>query len=56
MEQLEKTVLERSKEGKIACKEALKIAESLSVSPAEVGQECNRLKIKIAGCQLGCFK
>lgn len=55
MEQLEKAVLERSKENRITCKEAFEIAETLSVSPAQVGKECDRLKIKISGCQLGCF-
>ena len=55
MEQLEKTLLEKSKENRITCKDALEIAETLSVSPAQVGEECDRLKIKISGCQLGCF-
>ena len=40
----------------IACKEALNIANSLKISPTEVGEELNRINVKIKGCQLGCFK
>lgn len=42
-------------EGKITCKDALKIANEAGVSPSEVGKEINNMKIKIKGCQLGCF-
>ncbi len=43
-------------EKKISCAAALKIANDLKVSPAEIGKELNRLNIKINGCQLGCFQ
>ncbi|MDI3279962.1 MAG: hypothetical protein QJR13_01130 [Bacillota bacterium] len=46
---------QRAVEGRIACREALKLAEELGVPPLQVGREANRLKIKIKGCQLGCF-
>jgi hypothetical protein len=49
-------VEKRAREGRISCKEALKLANELGVSPAEVGRAADELKIKIAGCQLGCFK
>ena len=41
--------------GKLPCAVAFKIAEELKVSPRKVGDMANRLKIKIAACQLGCF-
>jgi hypothetical protein len=41
--------------GKLPCPVAFKIAKKLKISPKEVGDAANRLKIKIAGCQLGCF-
>lgn len=41
--------------GKLPCATAFKIAKQLGVSPKEVGEACNRLKVKIASCQLGCF-
>lgn len=54
------TVLERireeSREGRLSCRKALELAESLGVTPAEVGEAADQLRIKIAACQLGCFK
>jgi hypothetical protein len=42
-------------DGKLPCPAAFKIAKELKVGPKEVGEACNRLKIKIRSCQLGCF-
>ncbi len=42
-------------EGKLPCPVAFKIAKEMKVGPKEVGEACNRLKIKIRSCQLGCF-
>ena len=55
-EQLEKIVTEKSKDGKIACKIALTLANELNVAPKVIGDACNRAKIRIANCQLGCFR
>ena len=41
--------------GKLPCTTALKIAKELNVNPKKVGDTANKLNIKIAGCQLGCF-
>jgi hypothetical protein len=41
--------------GKLPCAVAFQIARKLKVSPRQVGDAANRLKIKIASCQLGCF-
>ena len=41
--------------GKLPCAVAFQIAKKLKVSPKEVGDAANRLKIKISSCQLGCF-
>lgn len=49
-------VQEKAKDGKLACRVAFQIAEELGVPPRQVGTTANELKIKIAGCQLGCFK
>ncbi|NLG33240.1 MAG: hypothetical protein GX550_06935 [Syntrophomonadaceae bacterium] len=54
-EMLISVLKERSKEGKISCTVARQIAEAIKVPPQEVGELCNELKIKIAGCELGCF-
>lgn len=45
----------QAKDGKISCRQALKIAEEEDISPKLVGETLNELKIKIMGCQLGCF-
>jgi hypothetical protein len=60
METMKATVLERvreeSREGRLSCRKALELAAALGVSSAEVGQAADHLKIKIAACQLGCFR
>ncbi|HNQ63198.1 MAG TPA: hypothetical protein PLX88_01165 [Syntrophorhabdaceae bacterium] len=43
------------KDGKISCRQALKIAEEENVPSKKIGELINELKIKIMGCQLGCF-
>lgn len=50
------SVKKRSRNGKLACATALKLAEELKVSPKRIGQAANELGIKIRACQLGCFK
>jgi hypothetical protein len=37
------------------CVQAFEISAKLNVAVADVGKACNRLKIKIRHCQLGCF-
>ncbi len=44
-----------TKNGKISCKQAMKVAEEEGVSTREIGNLLNELKIKVMGCQLGCF-
>ncbi len=39
----------------LPCKKAFSIASEVGVPIAEVGRICNEIKIKIVGCQLGCF-
>jgi hypothetical protein len=39
----------------LACAKAFKLAADAGVPPADVGRICNEEKIKIVGCQLGCF-
>ncbi|HME43727.1 MAG TPA: hypothetical protein VKF36_11615 [Syntrophorhabdales bacterium] len=44
-----------SKDGKISCKQALKLAEEEGISSRDLGNMLNELKVKVMGCQLGCF-
>ena len=48
-------IKEVAKEGKIPCAVAMKIAAEHKISNKQMGNLLNRLKIKIAQCQLGCF-
>ena len=48
-------IKKQTKDGKIACKQALRIAEEESVPPKDLGSLLNELKVKVANCQLGCF-
>jgi hypothetical protein len=40
----------------ITCPQAFAIAEKAKVSRGAVGAYCSKNRIKIRGCQLGCFK
>lgn len=40
---------------RLTCKDAWRLAEELDVSPRDIGNAADELKIKICDCQLGCF-
>jgi hypothetical protein len=42
-------------DGKLPCAVAFQIAQELKVSPKEVGETANKLKLKVCKCQLGLF-
>ena len=44
-----------SKNGKVSCRAAHKVARDLEVSVREVGKLINTLNLKIIACELGCF-
>ena len=54
-EKLTQKVKSLSKDGKISCKQSLKLAEEEGISSRELGELLNELKVKVMGCQLGCF-
>jgi hypothetical protein len=54
--EVEQAVRERAKEGRLACREAFALANELGVAPGRIGEAANATAVKIAGCQLGCFK
>jgi len=41
---------------KLACASAFKIAEEHGARLKDIGQVCDDNKVRITGCQLGCFK
>jgi len=40
---------------RLTCAAALSIAAGLDVEAAQIGRICDQQKIRICGCQLGCF-
>jgi hypothetical protein len=58
-EKLTDAVLEQVRqeggEKRLTCAEAFELARKLDVEIFEIGRICNREKIKIRKCQLGCF-
>ncbi len=40
----------------LTCKKAFELAETYDLKLSDVGTVCNQEKIRISGCQLGCFK
>jgi len=54
-ESLIEKIKSESKSGKISCRQALKLASEMDVSPKQLGDLLNEIGIKVATCQLGCF-
>jgi hypothetical protein len=48
-------VKKQTEDGKMACKQAQRIADEEGIPYKVMGTLLNELKIKIANCQLGCF-
>ncbi len=53
---LEESIKSSLTNGKLTCAAALKIARDQKIPANQVGDAANELKIRIASCQLGCFK
>jgi len=54
-EQILAIIRENLKEGKLYCEQAHEIAARHNIKLWEIGRVCDENKIKIKGCQLGCF-
>jgi hypothetical protein len=55
-EKIKKALQEAGIGEMITCGQAFAAAEKADVSRDDVGEYCTRNRIKIRGCQLGCFK
>lgn len=55
-EKIRKALQEAGIEGTITCGQAFAVADKASVTRDVLGEYCNTHRIKIRGCQLGCFK
>lgn len=54
-EKIKEYILREASGGKLPCRKAFTIAGELDCPPAVIGEMCDELKVKISGCQLGCF-
>ena len=52
---LESLINKAARGGRITCARLRKIAEETGVSYKRAGKTADELKIKIKGCDLGCF-
>ncbi len=48
-------IIKKAVNNRLPCAAARRIAEELSVPYKEVGRTADELKVKITGCELGCF-
>lgn len=55
-EKLEAAIKNKLEDGRLPCAKAFEIAKEQKVSRQQVGEICNRARIKISRCQLGCFE
>jgi hypothetical protein len=53
--ELDTKIQESLVNGKLPCPAAFRIASEFKITTKEIGDACNRLKIKVCSCQLGCF-
>lgn len=53
--ELEEKIAASLVDGKLSCAVAFKIARELKVSIRQVGETADKLGVRIAKCQLGCF-
>jgi hypothetical protein len=53
---IEKMFKEAGIEKEITCPQAFVLAEKHKIAKKDISEYCNSHKIKIRGCQLGCFK
>lgn len=52
---LECALVAASRSARIPCATIFRIAAAQGVPVAEAGQAVQRLRIKVSGCQMGCF-
>jgi hypothetical protein len=48
-------IRENLQDGKLNCEKAYRLAAAHGIKLWQIGQICEEEKIKITGCQLGCF-
>jgi hypothetical protein len=55
IERVKEEIEQAADDRRLSCEEARALAERLGISYAEMGKACDELKVKLYGCELGCF-
>ena len=53
---MRKRFLEIAEDGRITCKDCLRLARELDIPTREIAPALAGMNIKITSCQLGCFE
>lgn len=53
--QLQQAIRDSLEDGRLPCAKAFQIARDLKVPLHKIGDVCDRLRIKVSRCRLGCF-
>ena len=54
-DRIAEAIQERTREGKLSCGAAFRIAEELAINPLKVGEMADELGVRLYHCQLGLF-
>jgi hypothetical protein len=54
-EEIMEKVMKVAEDSRISCKDAWDLAQQAGIENKEMGELLDKFKIKIFGCQLGCF-
>ena len=55
-EKLREAIRDLADGGKATCMDLLELAQRTNTSPGHVGKLCDEMGIRVAACQLGCFR
>lgn len=55
-ESIRQTIRDLAAGGKAACNDLLELAQRTNTSPGRIGKLCDEMDIRVAACQLGCFR
>ncbi len=54
-EKIVEAIRSETVDNRLSCEKAHELSATLKISLQEIGVLCNKLKIKVSSCQLGCF-
>ena len=55
-ERIRQAIRDLAAGGKVTCRDLLELAQRTDASPGRVGKLCDEMGLRVAACQLGCFR